>query len=175
MGVVRERVIPVGGEDRVQARHCVPLQSPESHLTAPGEAHAPFVHVDWAVAYPAEHDGPAPQAVPLAIFVALHTGLPVEQSVVPVWQAVLMPSVQAVPALQALQVPTLSQTPAVVPMVQEVATGSRLQIPVEQVRQVPQAVAQQTPEIQLLCVHWAFPEQVLPSSMVGVQAPPGPQ
>jgi hypothetical protein len=178
-GSVPVTVIPVGGIDAPgvveQLRHCVPLQTPESHLTAVGVLQEPFRQVAWAVAYPLEQLGPAPHVVVLDLLVALQTELPVEQSVDPVWQAVLMPSVHDVPAVHALQAPVLSHTPLVVPMVHAVAMGSWLQMPVEHVWHVPQVDAQQIPEIQWPCVHWLSPEQTLPSPMVGVQAPPEPQ
>jgi len=53
------------------------------------------------------------------------------------------------PALHALQVPVLSQTPAPELLVQAVATGTVLQVPVVHEWQAPHAVAQQTPE-----THW---------------------
>ena len=80
-----------------------------------------------------------------------------------------------VPGVQALQPPMLSHTPPVVPMVQDVAMGRRLHVPVEHEWHVPQAVAQQIPETQCPCVHWLSPEHGLPSPIVGVQAPPEPQ
>ena len=57
--------------------------------------------------------------------------------------------VHAMPALHALQVPVLSQTPAPELLVQAVATGTVLQVPVVHEWQAPHAVAQQTPE-----THW---------------------
>jgi len=83
--------------------------------------------------------------------------------------------VHAVPALHALQVPVLSQTPAPDEAEQVVATGTVLHVPVEHEWQVPQAVAQQTPDTQWPWAHWLSAEQVLPSAMVGAQAPPAPQ
>ena len=54
------------------------------------------------------------------------------------------------------------------------ATG--LQAPVAQVMQVPvQAVAQQTPEMQLPLVHWSLAEQVDPSEKVAAQVFPAVQ
>jgi hypothetical protein len=45
-----------------------------------------------------------------------------------------------------------------------------LQVPVAQVMQVPpHAVAQQIPEMQLLCVHWVLLEQLDPSDSVAAQ------
>jgi len=86
-----------------------------------------------------------------------------------------MPSVQAVPALHALQVPVLSQTPAPDEAVQVVATGTVLHVPVVHWWHAPHVVAQQTPEMQWPWAHWLSAEQVLPSAMVGAQAPPAPQ
>lgn len=158
-----------------QLRHCVPLQVPDAHLSAGCVLQEPLAQVDWGVAYPPTQDGPAPHGVPRGLLVARHTGWPVVQSMAPVWHSVLMPVVHGVPGEQALQVPVLSHTPAVEPMVQAVATGSRLHIPVEQERHVPQVVAQQIPEIQWPWVHWTSAEHVLPSAIVGVQAPPEAQ
>jgi hypothetical protein len=64
---------------------------------------APAVHATQA---PALHTRPAPQLAPLArlVPVSVHTGVPVRQSVVPVWQA-LPAGVQLAPATQALQTP----------------------------------------------------------------------
>ena len=50
-----------------------------------GGTQEPFKHMLWAVAFPIEHDGPAPQVVAGDLFVALQTATPVEQSVAPVW------------------------------------------------------------------------------------------
>jgi hypothetical protein len=86
-----------------------------------------------------------------------------------------MTSVHPVPALHALQVPVLSQTPAPDEALQVVATATVLHAPVEHEWQVPQAVAQQTPDTQWPLVHWLSEEQVFPSAMVGAQAPPAPQ
>ena len=136
-----------------------------------GVIQAPFRQVDWPVAFPAEHDGPAPHRVVEGLLEALQTACPVEQSVLPVWHSALMPDVQDAPGVHALQAPTLSQTPPVEPTVQAVATGTRLHVPVVQEWHVPHAVAQQTPATQLLCAHWLLAEHGLPSATVGAQTP----
>jgi hypothetical protein len=95
IGVVPERLIPVGGEDAPggaeQLRHCVPLQTPDAHLTAVGVVQEPFTQVDWSVKYPPAQDGPLPQLVPLALFPpGTHWADPVEQEIVPaLWQELL--------------------------------------------------------------------------------------
>ena len=86
-----------------------------------------------------------------------------------------MPSVHAAPVLHALQVPVLSQTPAPDVAMQGVATATVLHVPVVHEWQAPQAVAQQMPETQWPWAHWLSAEHVLPSAMVGAQAPPAPQ
>jgi hypothetical protein len=88
---------------------------------------------------------------------------------------VLIPVVHAAPALHALQVPVLSQTPAPDEAVQAVATATVLHAPVEHEWHAPHVVAQQTPDTQWPLVHWLSEEQVFPSAMVGAQAPPAPQ
>lgn len=93
---------------------------------------APFKHMPWPVVLPAVHDGAAPQAVEDDLLLALHTGAPVEQSIAPVWHAVLMPVVHAVPAEHALHMPALSHTPGEAPAVHEVPTAERVHVPVEQ-------------------------------------------
>lgn len=138
-------------------------------------AQEPFEQLPWSVNFPAVQDGPAPHLVAEDLFVALQMRFPVEQSVAPVWQSALTPSVQAAPELHALQVPVASHTPLVVPVMQAVARGTRVHVPVEHELQVPQVVAQQIPETQWPCAHWLSAEHVLPSAMVGAQAPPEPQ
>jgi hypothetical protein len=141
------------------------------------EPHEPLpLHAEaFRVVRSLEHEGVAPHVVVEGLLVALHTGFPVEQSVAPVWQSVLMPSVHELPELQALQFPEVSHTPLVEPVVQGVATDTRLHVPVEHEWHVPQVVAQQIPEIQWPWVHWLSPEHGLPSFIVGVQAPAEPQ
>jgi hypothetical protein len=145
---VLEAVTPVGAVEEVQARHWFPLHEPDSQAIAPCVAHEPFEQVPWSVNLPPEQEGPAPHLVVDDLFIALHTGLPVEQSVAPVWHSVLTPSVHEAPELQALQVPVASHTPPAEPAMQDVAMLTRLQVPVEHEWHVPQVVAQQIPETQ---------------------------
>jgi hypothetical protein len=88
IGTAPEMVIAVGGEDAPggaeQLRHCVPLQTPDVHLTAAGTVQEPFWQVDWSVKYPLAQDGPLPQAVPGALLPpGTHWADPVAQEIVP--------------------------------------------------------------------------------------------
>jgi hypothetical protein len=174
-----DTMTPVAATDApgapVQLTHCVPLQAPDWHITGAGVEQAPFRHVDWAVVFPAVQDGPAPHMVEDDLLLALQTAVPVEQSMAPVWHAVLMPVVHDAPDVHALQVPVLSHTPAADAAIHAEATAERVHVPVVQVWHVPHAVAQQTPETHWPCAHWLFAEHGFPSAMVGAQAPPAPQ
>ena len=140
IGVVRERVIPVGGEDAPgvleQLRHCDPLQTPDVHLTAAGTVQEPLWQVDWSVKYPLAQDGPLPQAVPLALFLpGTHWADPVEQEIVPaLWQELL--GVQEAPWLQTVQLPPMHTDPEP----QEVKSPTVVHVPVEHEWHWPHAV-----------------------------------
>jgi hypothetical protein len=83
--MVIDAVTDVGAAGVVHAWHVVVvLQTPESHGFAVGVMQDPVMQVDWAVSEPAEHEGPAPQAMPLFLLLALQTEVPVEQSTAPV-------------------------------------------------------------------------------------------
>ena len=158
-----------------QLRHWLPEHAFDWQSMAAGITQAPLTQLPWSVVFPAVQEAAGPHLVVEDLLVALHTGFPLEQSIAPVWHWASTPSVQEAPGVQALHVPVLSQTPAALPEVQAVATGTVLQVPVEQEWHVAHVVAQQMPETQWPCVHWLSAEQALPSATVAVQAPPAPQ
>jgi hypothetical protein len=125
--------------------------TPPAQPLAAGVEQAPApLQVPTGVSWP-----PLQEALPQATVEAAFRQPPLP-SQVPSWPQVVLPAAQA----------PFDAPPA--------ATG--LQTPVAQVMQVPaQAVAQQTPEMQLPWVHWSLPEQVDPSERVAAQVFPAVQ